>query len=203
MTTGERIKAARKAAGMTQKELGEKMGLSFQSIAQWENDLRKPKFDTIERIAAVLGVMPWDLLPEEKLGAAIAAHVIKKAGLTVKDKDGNILHQGDGRKWGKISEAEANRLGILKFASDKERTIFFYNRLNEDGKRVAGECFFEYLGDDVWKEVADYVAGLSENPLYQKRPSQPPQDPSPQAGETTPENGESPPESPTEQKKEQ
>ena len=56
MTTGQRIKAARKAAGMTQKELGEKLGLSFQSIAQWENDLRNPKYDTLKRIAVALGV---------------------------------------------------------------------------------------------------------------------------------------------------
>lgn len=64
VTTGQRIRAARKAAGMTQKELGEKMGLSFQSIAQWENDLRKPKYDTLKRIAAALGVN-WDSLAEE------------------------------------------------------------------------------------------------------------------------------------------
>ena len=56
MTTGQRIKAARKAVGMTQKELGDKLGLSFQSIAQWENDLRNPKMETLERIADALDV---------------------------------------------------------------------------------------------------------------------------------------------------
>lgn len=61
MTTGQRIKAARKAAGMTQKELGEKLGLSFQSIAQWENDLRNPKVETLQRIANALLVRVSDL----------------------------------------------------------------------------------------------------------------------------------------------
>lgn len=56
MTTGQRIKAARKAAGMTQKELGEKIGVSYQGIAQWENDLRNPKFETLQRIADALNV---------------------------------------------------------------------------------------------------------------------------------------------------
>lgn len=56
MTTGQRIKEARKNAGMTQKELGEKLGVSFQGIAQWENDLRKPKLESLQKIATALDV---------------------------------------------------------------------------------------------------------------------------------------------------
>lgn len=54
MTIGQKIKATRKNAGLTQKELAQKMGLSFQSIAQWENDLRKPKIETLKKIAVAL-----------------------------------------------------------------------------------------------------------------------------------------------------
>ena len=54
MTIGQKIKATRKNAGLTQKELAQKMGLSFQSIAQWENDLRKPKIETLKKIADAL-----------------------------------------------------------------------------------------------------------------------------------------------------
>ena len=56
MTTGQRIQAARKAAGLTQKELGERIGVTFQGVAQWENNLRKPKFETLQRIADALNV---------------------------------------------------------------------------------------------------------------------------------------------------
>ena len=62
MTTGQNIKAARKKVGLTQKELAQKLGLSFQSIAQWENDLRNPKLDTIKRIADALHVDWYDLI---------------------------------------------------------------------------------------------------------------------------------------------
>ena len=41
---------------MTQKELGQKIGVSFQGVAQWENDLRKPKYETLQRIAGALNV---------------------------------------------------------------------------------------------------------------------------------------------------
>ncbi len=56
MTTGQRIKAARIKAGLTQKELGKRLGVAYQTLAQWENDLRKPKYETIQRILDALGI---------------------------------------------------------------------------------------------------------------------------------------------------
>lgn len=58
MTTGEMIKAARKKAGLTQKELGAMIGVSGAMIAQYETGVRIPKLDTVQRIAEPLGV-PW------------------------------------------------------------------------------------------------------------------------------------------------
>ena len=56
MTTGERIQKARKAAGLSQKELGKKLGVSASMIGQYENDLRIPKIETLEKISAALNV---------------------------------------------------------------------------------------------------------------------------------------------------
>ena len=61
MTTGQRIKEARRQAGMTQKALGEELGISYQTVAQWENDLRNPKQETLLKIAKALGVHLRDL----------------------------------------------------------------------------------------------------------------------------------------------
>lgn len=56
MTTGQRIQQARKSAGLSQKQLGDRLGLSASMIGQWENDLRNPKYDTLNRIANALGI---------------------------------------------------------------------------------------------------------------------------------------------------
>ena len=56
MTTGKRIQKARKEKGLTQKELGDKLGVSASMVAQYENDLRNPKIETAEKIAHVLDV---------------------------------------------------------------------------------------------------------------------------------------------------
>ena len=75
MTTGEIIKAERKKAGLTQVELGRKIGVSGSMIGQWENNLRNPKNESILKLGSVLGDsfiealctelrldLPWQLL---------------------------------------------------------------------------------------------------------------------------------------------
>ena len=56
MTTGQRIRNARQKAGMTQAQLAEKLGIPYQSIGQWERDVRNPKLDTLRRIAGALNI---------------------------------------------------------------------------------------------------------------------------------------------------
>lgn len=67
MTTGEKIKIERKKAGLTQKQLGERLGVSFQAVAQWENDFRRPKYETIIKIADALMVQPEDILGDRDI----------------------------------------------------------------------------------------------------------------------------------------
>ena len=62
MATGQRIKEARKKAGMTQTELAEKLNIPFQSVSQWERNLRNPKYETLQRIAQVLDTSVSDLM---------------------------------------------------------------------------------------------------------------------------------------------
>lgn len=75
MTTGQRIKETRKAAGMTQKELAVKLGIAYQTLAQWENDLRNPKIETLQRIAAALGVDPYSLYSFDQASTALEERI--------------------------------------------------------------------------------------------------------------------------------
>ena len=67
MTLGETIRSARKKAGLTQAELGEMLGVSGSMIGQWENNLRKPKHETLKKVALALGVSISNLLPTDYL----------------------------------------------------------------------------------------------------------------------------------------
>ena len=56
MTFGDTLRDLRQQRGMTQKELGNTLGVSAQMIAQYENGKRKPKLGTLQQIAASLNV---------------------------------------------------------------------------------------------------------------------------------------------------
>jgi transcriptional regulator with XRE-family HTH domain len=55
---GARLKQARKAKGLTTKELGKQCYVSDTSIKRYEMNMRQPSFSVIEDLAAALGVLP-------------------------------------------------------------------------------------------------------------------------------------------------
>lgn len=54
MSFADNLKAARKKVGLTQKELGEKLNIPYQQIGQYETGKRRPKSDTLSKIAEAL-----------------------------------------------------------------------------------------------------------------------------------------------------
>lgn len=62
MTIGERIRAAREQAGITQVELGEKIGVSGVAVMRYEKNARQPRIEQIQAIAAALDVSPIFLI---------------------------------------------------------------------------------------------------------------------------------------------
>ena len=59
MTTGDRIRKARIAKGMTQEELAEKLGVKFGVISKYETGrVKNLKRETIAALAEILDVKP-------------------------------------------------------------------------------------------------------------------------------------------------
>lgn len=71
MTLGERIALARKQAGLSQEQLGDKLGVSRQAVSKWESDQTNPDVAYVAQMCRLLGVSSdWLLLGEESaLGA--------------------------------------------------------------------------------------------------------------------------------------
>lgn len=121
MTTGERIRIARKNAGLTQKQLGEKLNLSYQTIAQWENNLRNPKLETLRKIANELNCPITDLLTEDEIP-------IVRLGYDV----GYTLGK---REWIEYLE---KYLGYT-FSDAEQKIVDLLEKLNEEGQNKAAE----------------------------------------------------------------
>lgn len=62
MEVGEKIRKARKAAGMTQKELAESIGVYAKDVCRWEKGERQPGLKAFALICRVLGASADDML---------------------------------------------------------------------------------------------------------------------------------------------
>ena len=70
MTIGERIKVARERAGITQVELGEKIGVSGVAVMRYEKHTRQPRLEQIYAIADALNIPVEEILgiaPENRI----------------------------------------------------------------------------------------------------------------------------------------
>lgn len=64
-TLGDRLAAAREAAGMNQHALAERLGVRLKTIREWENDLKEPRANRLQMLSALMGVtLRWLLTGE-------------------------------------------------------------------------------------------------------------------------------------------
>lgn len=55
---GQRIREAREALGFSQEQLADNLGISFQSVQQWETGKTTPRATRMRKLATVLGKSP-------------------------------------------------------------------------------------------------------------------------------------------------
>lgn len=88
-SVSEAIKKARKSKGLTQKDLGNLLGVSEVMIGQYERGVRNPKIEMLSRISTALDIpfsslLPDDLAAEEhEREFRKACEVLDDAGFTV------------------------------------------------------------------------------------------------------------------------
>ncbi|MCI5109408.1 MAG: helix-turn-helix domain-containing protein [Marivita sp.] len=59
-TFGDRMTAAREAAGMTQESLAKRLGVKKSTLRNWENDVAEPRANRLSMLAGMLNVsMMW------------------------------------------------------------------------------------------------------------------------------------------------
>lgn len=56
MTLGEKIKEARKKAGLSQEQLSEKLGVSRSAVAKWETDSGIPDVENLKALSVLLNI---------------------------------------------------------------------------------------------------------------------------------------------------
>lgn len=87
-TIGQRIAARRKDLGLSQIELGERMGVSRQSVSKWESDAAIPEIDKLIGLSKLFGVnVGWLLGVEGEDAPALTPEQ------TFTDREWELIHR--------------------------------------------------------------------------------------------------------------
>lgn len=68
MTLGQKLKELRSLKGLTQKELADKLHVSFQTVSKWENGENEPDIATLKELAALFNCSVDYLIGSEQEG---------------------------------------------------------------------------------------------------------------------------------------
>ena len=138
MTLGERIKAARKEKGITQKELADLINKGFSTVQKYEIDVIEPPISVLEKIAEALEVnlsvlLDWNRPIDET------------------DKELLKIYPNFNPKYGYISDmVNGEYPEEVKSNGIRQDTIAKYDSLNALGQKKANE----------------YITDLSEQEKY-------------------------------------
>lgn len=147
-TVGERIRKGRKAKKLTQAELASRLGVSVQSIGQWERDICKPKPESAEKLAVELGI-PWEelresvkiLMPWSKVSAFTEAIWGSQAKRSESITTGKILQKS---RWDR------------DFSLD-----YVCECMKQMGNEITRKDLLAYESDKVVPDMATYTALIS------------------------------------------
>ena len=138
MNFGERLKAVRKEKKISQRELGERLGVSQQTIAQYEKAQSTPKADTILKLANALELDDLSLLIEMPPSRAVMwAHRKEILGknflqLFASSTDGAEKFL-NGTSYKDLADQTAET------ENQKTKIIYLYDQLNAIGQQKAIE----------------------------------------------------------------
>ena len=85
MKVAKRIREARIARNMTQTNLADAMGVSYQAVSNWERGNSMPDISKLEDLCGVLQISVEQLLGMESREAAAVAKVLKEETVTVEE----------------------------------------------------------------------------------------------------------------------
>lgn len=156
MTIGEKIRLYRTKANMSQRELGEKLKISQQQIAQYENGTRNPKIKTLKKFASFFKVPLFtftgdDLLyslespdpsVESKLIQSKVDAIVNDPNLTNEEKAimaNDLFTQVKILQDQHMSNIEVAMDYISKNTEKKDLLTTYFDLLNDDGQDKALE----------------------------------------------------------------
>lgn len=124
----ENIQNYRKEKGLTQEELAEKLGVTFQAVSKWENAKSAPDIFLLPIMAEIFDCKTDDLFSNEH-----------NSGIEIPFEDDDIIRifQAVGNKITKIQEQDPNSYFEVKFPENCNETTRQYFKVEVYGNIVS------------------------------------------------------------------
>lgn len=187
MKTGDAIKKARTDVGITQAELARRLGITPQTVSQYERGCINPKKETIQKFATALGVDYYTLdsksFVTDKLSPTLALYKKMIAFIEHQIASGTTITLQSAQEERdklipelikvnrEISEAELRNAVPLYSEDDLQRLIERVNWESDEAARAEEEKRllekFRRLNKTGKKVAVERVEELSQIPQYQ------------------------------------
>lgn len=128
MDIGNKIKQLRQKAGLTQEQLGTRLGISAQSISKWETGITMPDISLLPLLSSELGVTIdeiFDLTAEQKL-----QRIERRLDIEEEFSDG-VFDEYEGFLKNMLEESEDKRRILSLLAR------LYHHRMEADSRKVS------------------------------------------------------------------
>lgn len=166
---GGKIKKLRREHGLTQEQLAELVGISFQAVSKWENNIALPYITLVPRLARIFGVSIDELFDYSKDEAEddIMSYVKKSWQLREDDQNAAraVLEEGLAKYPGNELMLH-NLLYTVNYTADPDETIRIASKLTDSASsdiRYDALRFLAYAYNAKGDEEAA-VAALEQVP---------------------------------------
>ena len=126
MNIGNKIKELRKQRGLTQEQLAEVIGVSFQAVSKWENNISLPDIALAPVLASYFGVSLDDLFDYNLEKARSEALAIARKSVKFRETDPKegckIIEEGL-KKFPNNDILLCNLLYLINYNQEPDRTI--------------------------------------------------------------------------------
>lgn len=166
-TIHSRIKAARVAKVLSMEQLAAEVGVSYQTVQQWENGKTAPKRKRLEKVASTLGTTPEHLLfgtdsdgnPDHAPILLVDAKASAGRGEIIMSQDASKVLMFR-RDWLKKNDAKPDRTIAFEVRGDSmidahivDKAVVLANRDRTEPR--VGRIYVLWIGDDLYvKELA-------------------------------------------------
>ncbi len=172
MKFGQKIKKLRTEAGLTQKDLAEKMNVSFQTISKWESGLNEPDIANIKELCKIFDCsfeyLLNDDLNEKEDEKTIKPEIKEEPKSEDEPQNGPVINK-DGKK----QIATCSKCGQPLFPGDQINIVKTNTPSNETKiVRICERCYkkFNYDNKEAVKIVDAPTSKNKNNVITAQKP---------------------------------